>query len=105
MKQETTPNPACERASLKVLRRVEKVVLRGNGVPEKLSYWQQSTKKPEAVTRIKFPVFDRQKDGNVFDWLISTAQDFRQIRQRERWNEFKKAAEKPKSVDKPKVED
>ena len=105
MKQGTTPNPECEKAYLKVLRRVERVVLRGNGVPEKLSYWQQSTKKPEAVTRIKFPVYDRQTDGNVFDWLISTAQDFRQIRQRERWNEFKKAAEKPKSVDKPKVED
>jgi hypothetical protein len=50
-------------------------------------------------------VYNRQRDGNVFDWLISTAEDFRKIRQRERWNEFKKASEKPKSVDKPKVED
>jgi hypothetical protein len=104
MKPETTPNQECESGSLKVLRLVERVVPRGNGAPVRLSYWQVSTKKPEAVTRINFPVYDRQTDGNVFDWLISTAQDFRQIRQRERWNEFKKTAEKPKSVDKPKVE-
>jgi hypothetical protein len=104
MKQATTPNPACGKVSLKVLRLVEKVVLRDNGAPAKLSYWQQSIKKPEADTRIKFPVFDRQTDGNVFDWLISTAEDFRKIRQRERYFEFKKAATKPEGMDRPKVE-
>jgi len=40
----------------------------------------------------------------VFDWLISTAEDFRKIRQRERYLEFKKATTKPEGVDKPKVE-
>jgi hypothetical protein len=105
MKPETTPNQACESGSLKVLRLVEKVVPRGNGAPVKLSYWQASTRKPEAVTKIRFPVYDRQTDENVFDWLISTAQDFRKIRQRERWNELKKIAEKPEVVDRPKVAD
>ena len=99
MKQAITPNPACESESLKVLKLVEKVVLRGNGAPVRLSYWQQSTKKPEADTRIKFPVYNRQVDGNVFDWLISTAEDFRKIRQRERYLEFKKATTKSESVD------
>ena len=64
-----------------------------------LSYWQQSTKKPEADTRIKFPVYNRQVNENVFDWLISTAEDFRKIRQRERYLEFKKATTKSESVD------
>jgi arginine/lysine/ornithine decarboxylase len=105
MKLATTPNPECEKASLKVLRLVEKVVPQGNGAPVRLSYWQQSTKKLEGVTRINFPVYNRQRDGNVFDWLISTAEDFRKIRQRERWNEFKKASEKSKGMDPTKVAD
>jgi hypothetical protein len=99
MKPETTPNQGCEKGSLKVLRLVEKVVLRGSGPPVKLSYWHSSTKKPEADTRIKFPVYDRATDGNVFNWLIATSDDFRKIKQRERWNEFKKIAEKPKVLD------
>jgi hypothetical protein len=103
MKQETTPNPACEKASLKVLKRVEKVVLRANGLPEKLSYWQQSTKKLEGATRIKFPVYDRI-EGNVFNWIIQASEDFRKIRRRERYVEFEKATAKPKVVDSAKVE-
>ena len=99
MKPETTPNQECESGSSKVLKLVEKEVLRVSGRPVRHSYWQVSTKKLEADTRIKFPVYDRQTDGNVFNWLISTADDFRKIRQRERWNEFKKIAEKPKVVD------
>jgi hypothetical protein len=105
MKPETTPSQECESGSLKVLRLVEREALQVNGRPVRLSYWQASTKSPEADTRIKFPVYDRTKDKNVFDWLISTADDFRKIRQRERWNEFKKIAEKPKVVDGTKVAD
>ena len=103
MKQETTPNPACESPSLKVLKRVEKVVLRVNGVPEKLSYWQPSTKKLEGATRIKAPVYNRS-EGNVFNWIIQASEDFRKIRRRERYVEFEKATAKPKVVDKPKME-
>jgi hypothetical protein len=49
-------------------------------------------------------VYDSAIDGNVFDWLISTAQDFRKIRQRERDVELEKAAAKSESVDSTKVE-
>jgi hypothetical protein len=54
--------------------------------------------------KIRFPVYDAETDGNVFDWLISTAQDFRKIRQRERDVELEKAAAKSESVDSTKVE-
>ncbi len=81
------------------------MVRQANSQSGKLSYWQVSTRKPEAVTKIRFPVYDRQTDENVFDWLISTAQDFRKIRQRERWNELKKISEKPKVLDGAKVAD
>ena len=56
-------------------------------------------------TKIRFPVYDSKVDGNVFDWLISTAEDFRKIRQRERYVELEKAEAKSEGVDRPKVED
>ena len=99
MKPGTTQNQGCGNASSKVFRLVEKVVPRGNGAPVKLSYWQVSIKSPEADTRIKRPVYNRDTDGDVFKWLIATSEDFRQIKQRERWNELKKIAEKPKVLD------
>jgi len=55
-------------------------------------------------TKIRFPVYDADQDGNVFEWLISTAEDFRKIRQRERYVELEKAAAKSESVDSTKVE-
>ena len=55
------------------------------------------------VTKTKFPVYDRNKDGNVFDWLISTAEHVRHVRQRERLEELEKAAAKPESVDRSEV--
>jgi hypothetical protein len=55
-------------------------------------------------TKIKFPIYDANQDGNVFEWLISTAQDFRKIRQRERYVELEKAAAKSESMDSTKVE-
>ena len=103
MKQATTPNPACEKPSLKVLRLVEKVVPQGNGAPVKLSYWQHGTKKLEGATKIRFPVYN-QAEGNVFDWVIRAAEDFRQIRKRERYIEFEKATAKLKGLDRSKVE-
>jgi hypothetical protein len=51
------------------------------------------------VTKTKFPVYNRQGDGNVFDWIISTAQHVRQIRQRERLEELEKASTKPERLD------
>jgi hypothetical protein len=55
-------------------------------------------------TKIRFPVYDADQDGNVFEWLISTAEDFRKIRQRERYVELEKAAAKSESMDATKVE-
>jgi hypothetical protein len=52
----------------------------------------------------RFPVYDATQDGNVFEWLISTAEDFRKIRQRERYVELEKAAAKSESMDATKVE-
>jgi hypothetical protein len=49
-------------------------------------------------------VYNAETDGNVFDWLISTAEDFRKIRQRERYVELEKAPTKSESVDTTKVE-
>jgi hypothetical protein len=56
------------------------------------------------ATRIRFPVYDSNQNGNVFEWLISTAEDFRKIRQRERNVELEKAAAKSEGVDSTKVE-
>ena len=55
-------------------------------------------------TGTRFPVYDATQDGNVFEWLISTAEDFRKIRQRERYVELEKAAAKSESMDTTKVE-
>jgi hypothetical protein len=55
-------------------------------------------------TKIRFPIYDVNQDGNVFEWLISTAEDFRKIRQRERDVELEKAAAKSESMDSTKVE-
>jgi hypothetical protein len=55
------------------------------------------------ATGIKFPVYDA-KEGNVFDWILVASEDFRRIRQRQRYVELEKAAEKSESVDRAKVE-
>jgi hypothetical protein len=57
------------------------------------------------ATGIKFPVYNSQVDGNVFHWILEASEDFRKIRQRERYVELEKAAAKSESVDEPKMED
>jgi hypothetical protein len=56
-------------------------------------------------TGIKFPVYDSRTDGNVFDWVLRASEDFRKIRQRQRYVELEKAAAKSESMDRSKVED
>ena len=56
------------------------------------------------VTGIKFPVYDSKTDGNVFIWILEASEDFRKIKQRERYVELEKAAAKSESLDQPKVE-
>jgi hypothetical protein len=53
---------------------------------------------------IKFPTYDARADGNVFEWILIASQDFREIRQRQRYVQFKEAAEESQSVDRSKVE-
>ena len=53
---------------------------------------------------IKFPVYDAT-EGNVFNWILEASNDFRKIRQRQRYVEFEKAAAKSEGVDRSKVED
>jgi hypothetical protein len=53
---------------------------------------------------IKFPVHDYHQDGNTFNWILQASEDFRQIRQRQRYVELEKAAEKSKSLDKARME-
>lgn len=53
---------------------------------------------------IKFPVYDPETDGNVFDWILQASEDFRQIKQRKRYVELEKAAAKSEGVDKARVE-
>ena len=38
-----------------------------------------------SVKSLKTPIYDRTKDGNVFDWILVAATDYRKIRQRERF--------------------
>ena len=55
-------------------------------------------------TGIRFPVYNSKQDGHVFEWILVASEDFRRIRQRERYVQFEKAAAKSESVDRPKVE-
>jgi len=54
---------------------------------------------------IRFPVYDASKDGNVFVWILEASEDYRNIRQRERYVELEKATAKSESVDRPKMAD
>jgi hypothetical protein len=89
---------------LSVLRLVARAVLRVSGVLVRLRCWLCSIRRLAVGTGIRFPVYDAKTDGNVFDWLISTAEDFRKIRQRERDVELEKAAAKSEVLDSTKVE-
>ena len=53
-------------------------------------------------TKARFPVYDRA-EGNVFLWILRASEGFRKIRQKERYDELEKAAEKSKSVDSTRV--
>jgi hypothetical protein len=59
------------------------------------------------VTKTKWPVpvYEPEIDGNVFDWLISTAEHVRRLRQIERYKELEEATTKPKSLDATEVAD
>lgn len=53
---------------------------------------------------IRFPIYDQNNDGNVFDWILQASEDFRRIRQRKKYVELEKASAKSEGVDKARVE-
>jgi hypothetical protein len=55
------------------------------------------------ATGIRFPVYDAKEDGNVFEWILVASDDYRQIRQRERYVQLEKAAEKSEIMDRSKM--
>lgn len=53
---------------------------------------------------LKIPIYDAKVDGNVFDWILEAAEDFRKIRQREHYVQYEKALLKPENLSRAKVE-
>ena len=53
---------------------------------------------------IRKPVYNPQKDGNVFDWLLKASETYREWRRTET-NAAKEAAAELERMDRPKVED
>ena len=56
------------------------------------------------VTVTNWPIYRREVDGNVFEWIIQASAVQRSLRQEERKRAIKEAAAKSESLDKPKVE-
>jgi hypothetical protein len=42
------------------------------------------------VGKADFPVHSHKDHGNVFNWIIKAAEDFRKIRRQERFDELEK---------------
>lgn len=76
----------------------------GSGLPEKPKCLPKSIKNRAAGTVIKMPTYDPKKDGNVFEWVLYSAQMVRELRRIER-DVIKKTAEEPQKLDQTKVED
>jgi hypothetical protein len=89
---------------LRVLRLAGRAVLRGSGALVKPRCWLCSIRRLAVGTGIRFPVYDHRADGNVFNWILQASNDFRQIKQRKRYVELKKASAKSEGVDKARVE-
>ena len=52
---------------------------------------------------IRKPVYDPKKDGNVFEWILSASETYREMRRIET-NVTKEAAKELERMDSPKVE-
>ena len=53
---------------------------------------------------IKMPTYEPKSDGNVFDWILYSAQTVRELRRIER-DAIEKAAAESKRLDEAKMED
>ena len=103
-KLETTPSLPSESRYLKELKRVVKVVPQDNGPREKPKCLPSNTKRQAAGTVIKMPTYEPKSDGNVFDWILYSAQTVRELRRIER-DAIEKAAAESEKLDSTKVED
>lgn len=74
-----------------------------SGLPEKPKCLPKPTKKPVADTVIRMPNYDPKTDGNVFEWVLYSAQTVRELRRIER-DAIEKAAKESEKLDSAKVE-
>jgi hypothetical protein len=103
MRPETIQNLHSGSDYLTKLKRVVKVVTPGSGLPEKPKCLPKPTKKPVADTVIKMPTYDPKTDGNVFEWVLYSAQTVRELRRIER-DAIEKAARESEKLDSAKME-
>jgi hypothetical protein len=103
MRPETIQNLHSGSDYLTKLKRVVKVVTPGSGLPEKPKCLPKPTKKPVADTVIKMPTYEPKADGNVFEWVLYSAQTVRELRRIER-DAIEKAARESEKLDSAKVE-
>jgi hypothetical protein len=82
---------------------VEKVENPDNGQQEKLNSLPSVIRKRVGGTKLSRINYDPKKDGNVFDWILLTAEVIRQVRGMER-NVIEKAAAESERLDKAKME-
>lgn len=80
------------------------MVTPGSGLPEKPKCLPKPTKNPAAGTVIRMPDYDPKIDGNVFEWVLYSAQTVRELRRIER-DAIEKAARESEKLDSTKVED
>ena len=76
---------------------------RVNGQPEKHNSLPKRIKKQGAATKTSRLQYRPTKDGNVFEWILFTAEVVRQVRKIER-DAIEKAAAESKRLDEAEVE-
>ena len=74
-----------------------------NGQQEKLNSLPSVIRKRAEATKLSRINYNPKKDGNVFDWILLTAEVIRQVRGMER-DVIEKAAAESKRLDEAKME-
>ena len=103
MKLGCTPNPVCVNNSLNKSKQGVKVESPVNGQQEKHNCLPSVTRKRAGATRTNRLQYRPTKDGNVFEWILFTAEVVRQVRRIER-DAIEKAAAESKRLDEAEVE-
>jgi hypothetical protein len=102
-KPETIQSPVCESRFLNVSKRGVRVENRVSGQPEKHNSLPKLIRKQGAATKTSRLQYRPTKDGNVFAWILFTAEVVRQVRRMER-DVIEKAAAESKRLDEAEVE-